>query len=89
MFHHIWVRWASRTKNKAYAYVPGRRLDVFSYKSIMAEVKRRMGSYLESRKERMLARLGITGDRIRQYSIIGGGKEEEVCTIPYIIPIAF
>jgi hypothetical protein len=75
MFHEIWWSWKSKQGQHPGAQ---RRLAVHQKASIVKEIKRRMGSFNEARKERMLARLGITGDRIRDYSQTGGGAAIEV-----------
>lgn len=74
VFRRAWKRWAEKTNYSGNAAVPN-----YTYEEIMKEVKQRMKNYLETRRERMLTRLGISGiRRIREYSIIGGGKAYEV-----------
>lgn len=76
VFHQAWKLWA---RKKGFS---DRRPDVFTYESIQKECKQRMKNYLETRRERLLTRLGINGPkRVREYSVIGGGAAEEVSAI--------
>lgn len=73
----MWKDWYRRKYNEE---APDDRVpDVFSFENLWERVKIRFKHSLENRRQRMLARLGITGStRIQEYSVLAGGAQEEV-----------
>jgi hypothetical protein len=74
---HLWKEWA---EEKGIAVPdPKKPHLMFCYESIVKCVKERLKNHMESRKERMLTRLGINGKKaVRAYNVTGGGQKKEV-----------